>query len=131
MITGVGLALALAAGSSGAADDDLAVVRKAVSAQGAPAATTKAEAPKPARAAKPRWLRVRVTERGADKARVSVNLPIGLVEALGDEPLDLCHHRSHAAKCRFTLRELLASFEAGQRLVDVQSEDGEVKVWVE
>jgi hypothetical protein len=134
MTIGFGLALALAAGS-GAAEDDLAVVKKAVARRDVPAAASEAEpakpAPRAARKAEPRWLRVRVREKGADEARVSVNLPIGLVEALGDEPIDLCPRRPSASKCHFTLRELLSSFETGQPIVDVEGKDGDVKVWVE
>jgi hypothetical protein len=131
LFLGVGLVLAAGA-TGGAAEEDLAIVKKAV-AQTAPAPATPAgeerAAPGVTRA-KPQWLRVRVTDKGKSKASVSINLPIGIVEALGDEPLDLCRHR-RASKCQLTLRGLLAAFEAGQRLVEIESEDGDVKVWVD
>ena len=75
------------------AEDDLQLVKKAVGsspvAQARPPAEEplppRAEAAPPARKGAPTWFRVRIVEKGTKRAKVSVNLPLGLVRALGDE----------------------------------------------
>jgi hypothetical protein len=78
---------------AGEPDDDLAVVKRAV----AQTATTPApslpaiqddERPRARSGAKPQWLRVRVTENNGK--RVRINVPLSLVRAVGDWPIDLC-----------------------------------------
>ena len=137
-------------------EDDLAVVKKAVSKdEPAPARSkprvasaearvsaeaqveTPAEpAPRARRAgAEPQWLKVRILEKeGHKRNRVSVNLPLSLVRALADEeggfPIDWkCRHGGR--RCEIDLRTILRSLEAGQELVEVDSDDATVKVWVE
>jgi hypothetical protein len=139
---------ALAGAVFAQADDDLAVVKKAVSTAQAQPSPLPAEAPAqaapPARRAgkaEPQWLRVRVLERdaqGETRKRVSVNLPLSLVRAMDDLPIDLCH-RSHwkdeakgdERRCEVKVGDVLAALEAGQELVEVEGEDATVKVWVE
>jgi len=146
-----GMALVLGAGLAGA-DEDLAVVKRAVAvarSSQAPA-TPPAEAPPTTAPASPRtggkpepqWLRVRVFERdakGETHKRVSVNLPLALVRVIDDVPIDLCHH-AHARKgengqvarrCDLKIADVLAALEAGQELVEVEADDATVKVWVE
>ena len=154
------LAVAAAAWSGAllAGDDDLAVVRKAVStAQASPRPAPPAEAPPGAAQApggqgkaEPRWFRVRVFERdgkGETRKRVSVNLPLSLVRAMDDFPIDLCRHHHRAdepakddpareggasrRRCDLRLGDVLAALEAGQQLVEIEAEEATVKVWVE
>ncbi len=124
------------------ADDDLAAVKKAVGTTVEAEAQPPAEAP-PAKAEKeraeerrgeakarshrgePQWIRVRIAEKGEKHARVVVNLPLGLLRALGED-LELDDHHGH-----HTLGEVLRALDSGQRLVDIEDEDATVHVWVE
>jgi hypothetical protein len=117
------LPLVLAGGTTGAgsADEDLAVVKKAVE------ATPRAER----RSGKePQWLRVRVVEKSGKK--VSVNLPLALVRALGDDaPISFgCRHPGKE-RVRLTLGEVLRALDSGQDLVQVDEGDATVRVWVD
>src|SRR5262249_26054594 len=124
------LALSPAAMGAGSADDDLAVVRKAVgqttpAPAASPARSEREEAPA-AKDRTPRWLKVRVQERSGK--RVSVNVPLGLARALGDVPFDFGCGRH---RCKMTVGEVVRSGEAGKELVQVDSEEATVRVWVE
>ncbi len=126
-------ALVLLAPAARAADDDLAVVRRAV------ADARPADAPAPravtsaSKGAEPRWLRIRVQEKREKKARVSVNLPLSLVRAVGsDWPLDgKCHRRKDQDHPCMTVGDALRSLESGQDIVQVDDEESTVRVWVE
>ncbi len=126
------LALAPAVALAGSADDDLAVVKKAVAQSSPPAderAPARAESPRPpdSRPEKMRWLKVRVTERTGK--RVSINVPLSFARVLGEDwPVNLGCRRGAS---RVTLGEILRSLEAGQDLVEVDSDDAKVRVWVE
>ena len=148
------LALVLAAETTGtrSAEDDLALVKKAV-AKGSPtvvaqdAAGTKVDPP--AREApratvrngkEPQWFKVRVSEKkGTKGTKVSVNLPLSLVRAMGEDwPLDIhcgraCGAERHSGKdrVRLTLGDVLRALDSGQDLVQVDDEDATVRVWVE
>jgi hypothetical protein len=119
----------------GPAEDDLALVRRAV-AQEEPAAARPETSPPPpkraARKAEPQWLRVRIKDKGG-KSAVSVNLPLALARALGDDvPFDwACHHKGDEGRAKIRLSDVLASLDSGQDIVQVDSEDGTVRVWVE
>jgi hypothetical protein len=157
-----GLLLAGVAGLSGAGvvgggEDDLAIVKKAVASPLPPArAARTAEkrdqvvavaqvTPAPASAApearplgrpgrEPKWFKVRVVERGTGRKKVTVNLPLSLVRALGDDTIDWgCRGNEDGRRQCHTVRlsEVLSSLEAGQELVEVEDEDAVVKVWVE
>ena len=157
----LGTALAVAAAGvviAAGAEDDLAVVKRAVARQEAPARTP----PEAAAAEEPitrvnekddawerrndalprtggpgrdlRWFKVRITEKGAKKARVNVNLPIALVRALGDDfPIDIGRHGGWRGGREKAIRlgEVLATLEAGQSLVEIDDDDATVRVWVE
>jgi hypothetical protein len=139
MLIGV---VTIGAGSSrpadarGPAEDDLAVVRRAVARlETSPAQpeTSPPAAKRPARKAEPQWLRVRITEKDG-KSKVSVNLPLALARALGDDiPLDWACRRHDGDEVRRKIRlgDVLASLDSGQDIVQVDSEDGSVRVWVE
>jgi hypothetical protein len=123
-----------------AAEDDLTVVRRAVAAKTALAAPATAEAPPKVAAAPrrnerpPQWLRVRVVDKGSKKTRVSVNVPLALVRALGDDcPPSWCGWRSGSRGDEKSPRisEVLAALESGQALVEIDDEDATVRVWVD
>jgi hypothetical protein len=137
-------------------EDDLAVVKKAVGkdepaparsnarvaraetsvhadAQVEPAAVPRARRVRAG--SEPQWLKVRILEKeGHKRNRVSVNLPLSLVRAIADDgdgfPIDWkC--RQGGRRCEIDLRTILRSLEAGQELVEVDSDEATVKVWVE
>jgi hypothetical protein len=121
------LVLAPVVSFGGTADDDLAVVKKAV-AQSSPAAADPAAPP----AERPpsdklRWLKVRISEKTGKK--VSINLPLTFARALGEDwPVNTGCRKGAS---RLTLGEILRSLEAGQDIVEVDSDDAKVRVWVE
>jgi hypothetical protein len=127
-------ALVLAPGVvlAGSADDDLAVVKKAVAQSTAPAddrAPARAEGPRTAesRPEKMRWLKVRVTEKAGK--RVSINVPLSFARALGEDlPINLGCRRGAT---HLTIGDILRSLDSGQDLVEVDSDDAKVRVWVE
>ena len=127
---------AAAAGMAVAAEDDLAVVKRAVARQEVKAAepAVRVEPPAPRRASDLKWLKVRVTEKGTKRAKVTINLPIALVRALGDDyPIDFGrrHHWHEEGEKRVRLGEVLAALEAGSPLVEIDDDDAFVRVWVE
>ena len=152
----VALALAVTAGAVLAAtvEDDLAIVKKAVAspapsrARAARTATATvaqaAPAPVPAPAAdtaprartgrEPQWFKVRVVDRVTGRKKVTINLPLSLVRALGDDTIDWgCHSGDgDRDKCHSVrLSEVLRSLETGQELVEIEDDEATVKVWVE
>ena len=145
-----GMAFLAAAEPARHKEDDLALVKRAVAespattrvvagnAAAAPAAGPQAETKTSPRAssrgADPQWLKVRVVDKVTGKKKVTVNMPLSLVRALGDEmPIDWPCGGAEAAHVRSTLKlsQVLAALEAGQDLVQVDDEDSEVRVWVE
>jgi len=143
--TAVTVALALAvtvgAGLRASGEDDLAIVKKAVASptpvrtratQAEPAAAQARPAPHTGR--EPQWFKVRVVDRGTGRKKVTINLPLSLVRALGDDTIDWgCrsgegdHEKCHSV----CLSEVLRSLEAGQELVEIEDDEATVKVWVE
>lgn len=133
------------------AEDDLAVVKRAVRQEASP--TPRVDDEKDSwesrNDARPRtggrelrWFKVRITEKGTKRARVNVNLPIALVRALGDDfPIDIGRHarrdrwrgdrRDGRSEKVIRLGEILATLEAGQPLVEIDDDDATVRVWVE
>jgi hypothetical protein len=152
------LALVLAGGSAraGSVEDDLTVVKKAVApgsqasagtqttagpagsaepapkaapAQAAPSQENDATRVRARKGKEPQWLRVRVTEKAGTK--VSVNLPLALVRAMGDDiPIGL-HCGREGKRATLTIGEVLRALDSGQDLVQVDDEDAHVRVWVE
>ena len=140
LFAGILVATALAApAAADRAEDDLQLVKKAVGssqvAQARPPAEEplppRAEAAPPARKAAPTWFRVRIVEKGTKHARVSVNLPLGIVRALGDDwPIAErggCRENRHCP----TLGEVLRALDSGQSLVEIEDDEATVRVWVE
>ena len=150
------LALVLVGGTARAAsvEDDLAIVKKAVAQRSQNSAGMQAPAGSPgpgepavqrepaappqekdaprtrARTGKePQWLRVRVVEKAGKK--VSVNVPLAIVRAMGDDmPIGL-HCGRHGKGSTLTIGEVLRALDSGQDLVQVEDEDANVRVWVE
>ena len=148
MALGAGLGL-LAAGTvmaSWSAEDDLAVVKRAVRhdatvrvAQAKPGDEPAAESA-PSRHVANRdlkWFKVRVIEKGSNRAKVTVNLPIALVRALDDFPIDIGRHGGvrhgefHDGERTIKLGDVLATLEGGQSLVEIDDDEATVRVWVE
>jgi hypothetical protein len=118
------------------AEDDLALIRKAV-AQAEPVA---AAAPAPAAAvatprAEPKWLRVRVEPKGDKKGRVRVNIPLAFVKAVGDNlPMTIgegCRREHREAYCGLKLSEVLKTLEGGEDIVEIDDEQQTVRIWLE
>jgi hypothetical protein len=158
------MACAVAAGTviAGATEDDLAVVKRAVRHD----ATVRVASDKPA-ADEPvvgtdekdwerrgegrrvanrdlKWFKVRVVDKGSKRSRVTINLPIALVRALDDFPIDIGGHGGwrdgredrdgkYGRDGRGTIRlgDVLATLEGGQSLVEIDDDDATVRVWVE
>jgi hypothetical protein len=150
MVTGVIASAVVAAASLGvvastgpAPEDDLAVVKRAVAqatpAQTAPPARTterpeeKTAQPRPRASGKePTWLKVRVTDKQTGRRKVTVNVPIALVRAVGDDwPRISFDCGDQRARCGIKVSEVLAALESGQDLVEIDEEDETVRVWVE
>ena len=152
----VALVLAGPAGARLAAsgEDDLAIVKKAVAspapararqaratpapatavAQAAPATAPSVDAQRARTGREPQWFKVRVVDRGTGRKKVTINLPLSLVRALGDDTIDWgCRtgevERDQCHSVR--LSEVLRSLEAGQELVEIEDDEATVKVWVE
>jgi hypothetical protein len=124
------------------AEDDLDLIKRAVNqaeakpgAAAKPGVATKPAAAPMAKKGEPQWLRVRVTGKGDNKQKVSVNLPLAFVRAVGtDWPLSFgsaCHHGHEAHYCSIKLSEVLKSLESGEDIVEVDDEQQSVRVWVE
>ena len=145
-----GMAFLAAAEPARRKEDDLTLVKRAV-AQNPPATRAVAQNPrvstiaqpqaeaKPAprassRGADPQWFKIRVVDKATGKKKVTVNLPLSVVRALGDEmPIVWPCGGPEAERVRSTLKlsEVLSALEAGQDLVQVDDDDSEVRVWVE
>ena len=119
--------------------DDLQLVRKAVASSTRVAqARPPAEAPpapeeaRPApRKGEPQWFRVRIVEKAGKRARVSINLPLGVVRSLGDE-WPISHHGGECRKAHCpTVGEVLRALDSGQSLVEIEDDETTVRVWVE
>jgi len=153
MKTSLFAAIVLAALAAPAAadrtEDDLQVVKKAVGsssqvaqarppAEEPPAATARpaVEKEEPAReaprahGAEPKWFRVRITEKGGRHGHVSINLPIGIARALGEDWPVAPHGECHRDHCQ-TIGEILRALDSGQSLVEIDDEEASVRVWVD
>jgi hypothetical protein len=126
-ILGAAVAAPAAAGNP---QDDLQAVKKAVLASAVSPARPPAEDPEPRSA--PMWFRVRIVEKAGKRARLSLNLPIGLVRSVGDEwPIPSRHGCRKRDRCGVTLGEILRALDSGQALVDIEDDEATVRVWVE
>ena len=139
LFAGILVAALAAPAAADRAEDDLQLVKKAVAsstvAQARPPAEEplppRAEAAPPARKSAPTWFRVRIVEKGTKRAKVSVNLPLGIVRLLGDEWPIAEHGRCRQDQHCPTLGEVLRALDSGQSLVEIEDDEATVRVWVE
>lgn len=124
-------ALVLGAGVAGA-DDDLTLIKKAVADEAKPKLAPAALEKK----AEPQWLKVRIQHKNGKGGRVSVNLPLAFVKAVGEDwpigahsALRSCGS-SREGQC-VRLGDALKALEGGKDIVTVENEDNEIRVWVE
>jgi hypothetical protein len=132
VLVAVGAALIL--GRAVAADDDLAVVKRATTGEAQAPPEAEKAGPTPTRkGTSPQWLKVRIVEKSGKKSRVSVNVPLALVQALGDEcPIDWHLKAGHNGETRkIRLSDVLKALQAGQEIVQIEDDDSTVRVWVE
>ncbi len=76
------------------------------------------------------WFRIEVTEKGTNKAKVKIKLPISVIEMLAectDGDINLEN------KCKINLKKILAELKKGgpMTLVEIEEDDGYVKIWFE
>jgi hypothetical protein len=93
-----GAVLLAAAEAAKPIEDDLSLVKRAVAQNQAASGPARPQAQAEARPAPrtavrgqgdPQWFKIRVVDKGTRKNKVTVNLPITLVKALGDDvPID-------------------------------------------
>jgi len=134
-------AVVAAPAAAGNAEDDLQAVKKAVLASSVSQARPPAEDPagavaemklQPRAKGGPMWFRVRIVEKAGKRARVSLNLPIGLVRSFGDDwPIPSYHGCWKRDRCGVTVGEILRALDSGQALVDIEDDEATVRVWVE
>ncbi len=108
------------------ADDDLDLVKRAVAKKEGPDRGQ----PSP----RARRVNVRVVDKGTGKTKISLTLPLALVEILDDWPVDVCsggRHRLHRHHRGCSLSEILAALESGEDLVQIDDDHASVRVWVE
>jgi hypothetical protein len=136
LLVAVGALVVLSARPVGATgqEDDLEIVKKALAQAGhtSPAAAdhdvrASSAATMPAR---PRWLKVRVIDKGEGKSKVTINLPLSLLAVLGDKELDWCDHHGTEG-CHVKLKSVLDVLAAGQELVNIDSSEATVRAWIE
>jgi len=133
-----GAALLAAGQQAKPAQDDLSVVKRAVASDTTTSAPARPQAeaqPAPRTAARghePQWFKVRVVDKASGKKKVTVNMPLALVKALGDDlPVDWPCGEHARVRSSLKISEVLAALEAGQDLVEVDDDESEVRVWVE
>ncbi len=124
----------LAGALAARAEDDLAVIKKAVAQTESPGTPSARPAP-PAKNAEPQWLRVRIEPKGEKKGRIKVNVPLAFVRSVdGDLPLEFgngCRGGHKQSYCGMKLSEVLKALDSGESLVEIEGEDETVRVWVE
>ena len=139
LFAGILVAALVAPAAADRAEDDLQLVKKAVGSSPVAQARPPAEEPRPPRAevapparkGAPTWFRVRIVEKGSKRAKVSVNLPLGIVRSLGDEWPIAEHGRCRQDGRCPTLGEVLRALDSGQSLVEIEDDEATVRVWVE
>ena len=123
------------------AEDDLAVVRRAVAANGSgnvpspseEPRTERAPAPRNAdRAAEPHWLRVRVTKK-VTGAKVKVDIPLFIARAaFAEMPLEWgCKRHGRTGDRPMKLADVLDLLDSGQDVVSIDTREASVRVFVE
>jgi hypothetical protein len=139
LFAGILVAALAAPAAADRAEDDLQLVKKAVGSSAVAQARPPAEetlppraqaAPAPRKGA-PTWFRVRIVDKTSKRAKVSVNLPLGLVRAFGDDWPISEHGRCRQDQRCPTLGEVLRALDSGESLVEIEDDEATVRVWVE
>jgi hypothetical protein len=91
---------------------------------------------RPAPSGRGRWLKVRILERGHKEPAVSINLPLGLAEALfkslPDEAKRELAKKGYDADNFFERLSKLRNGAAGTSIIDIQGDEGErIQIWIE
>ncbi len=75
--------------------------------------------------------RIEVTDKKTNKTEVKIKIPLSLIELLADSQEDLIEKST--AKCKVDLKKIIAELKkAGPTtLIEVDSEDDLVKIWIE
>jgi hypothetical protein len=135
-----GMAWLMLVSAPARSEDDLSVVKRAMArddSRSAASPRAEADALADGREHAPHWLKIRVLDKSGRQARVAVNVPLGLVKALeatcrwilsGEWRATDDRGRRHRAP---TIREVLGMLQAGQEIVEIESEEARVRVWVE
>ena len=134
----IGLALAGASASSArglvvSSEDDLSVVRRAVSQASAGGSSTHVEVRGEKRkSARGQWVKVRITEKGKG-TKLSIDLPLGLVQGLGaDIPLQWdCKQHGHHRHGHTRLSDVLELLDSGEDVVRIDAEGATIRVFVD
>lgn len=126
----VGLALSGYGHASG--EDDLAVVKRAVARADVSPGNRSSISGKARQGERPRFVKVRIVEKRTGRAKVSVNVPLGLVRLADDWPIRWdCRKAAFRHRCVVTVSEILGALESGEDIVQIDDEDASVRVWVE
>ena len=115
--------LVLAAAAGRAMDDDLSVVRHALASR--PEVSTRLD--------RARWFKLRVLDKASGKTRVTVNLSLPLVRAVGDGWPDVrwqCQGKANG-RCSLKVAEVLQALASGQELFEVDNDQQRIRVWIE
>jgi len=139
LFAGILIAALAAPAAADRAEDDLQLVKKAVGSGAVAQARPPAEEPLPPRAqaarpphkGAPTWFRVRIVDKANKRTKVSVNLPLGLVRAFGDDWPISEHGRCRQDQRCPTLGEVLRALDSGESLVEIEDDEATVRVWVE
>jgi len=78
------------------------------------------------------WFKLEVTDKGANKAKVKINIPLSLVEMIADcekEAIDL----DLKDKCKISLKTILKELKKNGPLTLIEAEGDKelVKIWFE
>lgn len=76
------------------------------------------------------WFRVEIVDKTEKKAKVKIRLPISLVETLADCTEGKINLEN---KCKLDLKKVLADLKkhGPMTLVEIESEDADIRVWFE
>jgi len=96
--------------------DDYKVIKKAVDAKKGDGTVT--------------MIRIEVTEKGTQKSKVKIKVPLSLVELFSDCSEDL---KINTEKCKVDLKKILSELKKSgpMTMVEVEEEDTLVKIWLE
>lgn len=76
------------------------------------------------------WFRIEVTDKKTKKAKVKIRIPIGLIDLLADCDKDI---KIDQGKCKINLKKIIEELKKNgpMTLIEVDDEDGYVRIWFE